>query len=122
MYRLWADLPGNCSPGGADVRRYHRLRSLRPGMLLFDGDFGLANVDIQLGLMAEKDLGTVISGKSTLNQAIQHNPDTKFDVLAGRSGSGSLANVPLGRLQILGDDLKIASSSYDKVILRNNFV
>ncbi len=95
----------------------HALARENQRVLLFDGDFGLANIDIQLGLMADKDLGTVISGKATLNQAIHHHADTKFDILAGRSGSGSLANVPLGRLQVLGDDLKITSASYDKVIL-----
>ena len=38
-------------------------------VLLFDGDLGLANVDIQLGLMPKYDLGAVISGKVALNQA-----------------------------------------------------
>ena len=30
--------------------------------LLFDGDLGLANVDVQLALMPKNDLGAVISG------------------------------------------------------------
>ena len=30
-------------------------------VLLFDGDLGLANVDIQLGLAPEKDLGGVMA-------------------------------------------------------------
>ena len=34
--------------------------------LLFDGDLGLANVDIQLGLMPKHDLAGVIAGKLTL--------------------------------------------------------
>ena len=36
-------------------------------VLLFDGDLGLANVDIQLGLMPEKDLNSVLM-KCTFEQ------------------------------------------------------
>src|SRR3546814_4008284 len=34
--------------------------------LLFDGDLGLANVDIQLGLMPDRDLAAVIGGRLSL--------------------------------------------------------
>jgi flagellar biosynthesis protein FlhG len=85
--------------------------------LLFDGDLGLANVDIQLGLVPKSDLGSVIAGKTTLNQAAAYYPDGGFDVIAGRSGSGSLANIPLSRLQMLADDLLILAGSYDKVVV-----
>ena len=85
--------------------------------LLFDGDLGLANVDIQLGLMPKHDLGNVISGRLTLNQATIHFADAGFDIIAGRSGSGSLASIPTGRLRILSDDLALLAAAYDKVIL-----
>jgi flagellar biosynthesis protein FlhG len=85
--------------------------------LLFDGDLGLANVDIQLGLMPRFDLGSVVAGKMTLNQAIMRYEAGGFDVLAGRSGSGSLANIPPSRLQILADDLALMAQKYDRVIL-----
>src|SRR5690606_35439152 len=54
-------------------------------VLLFDGDLGLANVDIQLGLMPKHDLGGVLSGRLTLNQATVPFEDGKFDIIAGRS-------------------------------------
>lgn len=85
--------------------------------LLFDGDLGLANIDIQLGLMPNHDLGSVIAGKITLNQAVCPYPAGGFDVIAGRSGSGSLANVPISRLQIINDDLRILAGGYDRVIV-----
>ena len=86
-------------------------------VLLFDGDLGLANVDIQLGLMPHYDLGSVVAGKLSLNQAAMHYEQGGFDVIAGRSGSGSLANIPLSRLQILGEDLALMAARYDRVIL-----
>ena len=85
--------------------------------LLFDADLGLANLDIQLGLMPKQDLGGVIAGRLTLNQAVAPFEDGGFDIIAGRSGSGSLANVPASRIQILGDDLSLLAAAYDKVIL-----
>ncbi|MBI4969259.1 MAG: MinD/ParA family protein [Rhodospirillales bacterium] len=85
--------------------------------LLFDGDLGLANVDIQLGLMPKHDLGSVIAGRLTLNQAATAYPEGGFDVIAGRSGSGSLASIPASRLQLLSDDLVLLAGAYDRVVL-----
>ena len=95
----------------------HALSSLRQKTLLFDGDLGLANIDIQLGLMVKDDLGSVIAGAKTLNQIIHHCDKTHFDIIAGRSGSAGLASMPVGRLQILGEDLSLLASNYNKVIL-----
>jgi flagellar biosynthesis protein FlhG len=95
----------------------HALAKAGKRVLLVDGDLGLANLDIQLGLSPKYDLGSVITGRLTLNQAIQAYAEGSFDVIAGRSGSGRLANVPASRLQILGDDLNILSANYDKVVL-----
>jgi len=94
----------------------HALSKEGQRTLLFDGDLGLANLDIQLGLMPKHDLGSVISGRLTLNQSIVPYEDGGFDIIAGRSGGG-LANVTASRLQILGDDLTLLAGSYDKVIL-----
>ncbi|MFM2042607.1 MAG: hypothetical protein RLY86_1183, partial [Pseudomonadota bacterium] len=44
----------------------HALAGLGRKALLFDGDLGLANVDIQLGLMPKRDIGQVVDGAVTL--------------------------------------------------------
>ena len=62
-------------------------------VLLFDGDLGLANIDIQLGIMPERDLGCVISGRCSLAEAAMAFPAGGFSVLPGRSGSGALSNM-----------------------------
>ncbi|MHA1598400.1 MAG: MinD/ParA family protein [Alphaproteobacteria bacterium] len=95
----------------------HALAREKLKTLLFDGDLGLANLDIQLGLMPKHDLGSVIAGRLTLNQAVLPFEDGNFDIVAGRSGSGGLANVPASRLQVLGDDLVLLAAGYDKVII-----
>ena len=83
--------------------------------LLADGDFGLANIDIQLGLTPRTDLGAVLSNRATLAQAIITYTPGGFDILPGRSGSGALSNVPAARLEWLMDVL--CASPYDDLLL-----
>lgn len=85
--------------------------------LLFDGDLGLANVDVQLGLMPNRDLGGVIAGRLTLAQARTTYTAGNFDVIAGRSGGGSLAALAPSRLSVLGADLVELAKSYDHVVM-----
>ena len=86
-------------------------------VLLFDGDIGLANVDVQLGLTPKKDLGSVLTGQVALKEAITQYPAGNFDILAGRSGSTSLATLPPERLRGVGESLKAIASAYDFVII-----
>ena len=95
----------------------HALSKKGQRVLLFDGDLGLANLDIQLGLMPKQDLSNVISGRLTLNQVIDDFPEAGFDIIAGRSGSGGLANIASSRLQMVGDDLALLSANYDTVLM-----
>ncbi|MSO55124.1 MAG: MinD/ParA family protein [Rhodospirillales bacterium] len=95
----------------------HALARRGGRTLLFDADIGLANVDIQLGVTPKHDLGGVLTGRLTLNQAAVTFKETGFDIIAGRSGSGSLANIPASRVQLLSEDLVMLASSYDRVIV-----
>jgi flagellar biosynthesis protein FlhG len=94
-------------------------QSAREGrrVLLFDGDLGLANVDIQLGLMPEHDLGSVITQGLRLEDVILPCPDGGFDVIAGRSGSGSLAALPVATLEAVLAGLRRIARNYDLVLL-----
>ncbi|HEY8610510.1 MAG TPA: AAA family ATPase [Roseomonas sp.] len=64
-------------------------------VLLADGDLGLANVDVQLGLDVRHDLMAVLGGNATLREAAVMQ-EAGFDVLPGRSGSGALAALDPG--------------------------
>ncbi|HLI10706.1 MAG TPA: MinD/ParA family protein [Alphaproteobacteria bacterium] len=95
----------------------HALARAGDRVLLFDGDLGLANVDIQLGLTPERDLGSVIAGRASLAAAAIPVPDVGFDVIAGQSGSTSLAALPREQLRALSEDLAALGERYDRVIL-----
>jgi flagellar biosynthesis protein FlhG len=86
-------------------------------VVLFDGDLGLANVDIQLGLMPDRDIGGVIGGRFKLADAITHYPQGGFDIIAGKSGSGALAAMDQTRLTGLRDELAGLARQYDMVVL-----
>ena len=62
----------------------HALSNSNKNVLLFDGDLGLANVDIQLGLMPKHDLGSVLTGRLPLNKTAIPFNDAGFDIIAGR--------------------------------------
>ncbi|MDH3236281.1 MAG: MinD/ParA family protein [Alphaproteobacteria bacterium] len=85
--------------------------------LLFDGDLGLANVDIQLGLMPDTDLQTVFTGQMALTDAILKHDETGFEIIAGRSGAGGLARLPIERLDALGERLVDLAPAYDHVLI-----
>lgn len=97
----------------------HALSLSRKKVLFFDGDLGLSNIDNQMGLMTTNDLSNAITGMTTLNQIINTVTIDKihFDVIAGRSGSSKLSSMPIGRLQILAEDLSLLASKYNKVLL-----
>ena len=95
----------------------HALAQKGRKVLLFDGDLGLANVDIQLGLMPKRDLGSVLDGEISLKGALMTYEDGGFDILAGRSGSGNLASLSAQRLASLVIDLEALAASYDHVIM-----
>lgn len=86
-------------------------------VLLFDGDLGLANVDVQLGLTPRWDLGSVIAGQVALTDAVTRHPNGGFDILAGQSGSGTLAALAPDRLEQVLATLASQSARYDAVLL-----
>lgn len=85
--------------------------------LLFDGDLGLANIDVQLGISPQTDLSEVIAGRARIEDSVTANVAENLDVIAGSSGTATLATLPQGRLDRLLADLDIVSEGYDRVIL-----
>lgn len=95
----------------------HALTRAGKKVLLFDGDLGLANVDVQLGMMAKRDLNDVFEGNLGLAHIIETHEEGGFDVIAGRSGHGSLAAMPLQRLNDVMQQLRALLPRYDAIII-----
>lgn len=95
----------------------HALAKQGKKVLLFDGDLGLANVDVQLGLTVQRDLNDVIEGHINLAQAVQRYEAGGYDILAGRSGQASLSTLPLQRLNEVLKQLRLLAQNYDAVLI-----
>ncbi len=102
------------------------LAAMHRNVLLFDGDLGLANVDVQLGLAPSHDLGSVIAGRVGLEEAITtyRKPSiggtsggAKFDVLAGKSGSGVLSALTKAEIAGIVRGLKLLSERYAHIVI-----
>jgi flagellar biosynthesis protein FlhG len=83
----------------------HALAQLGRRVMLFDGDFGLANIDIQLGLPPAPGLGAVLAGRLPWAEAAQPLSQG-FAVMAGQSGSGALAGLAAHEMAGIAADLR----------------
>ncbi len=91
-------------------------RSNGHSVLVIDGDFGLANVDVLLGLTPSKTFADVLDGTCTIRDIIQKGP-RGIDLISSGSGISRLAN--LGNLErscILAE-LSRLPQTYDVVII-----
>lgn len=95
----------------------HALARLGRKIALIDGDLGLANVDIQLGLAPSVDLSHFIDQNVALSAVAFRHELTGIDIFAGRSGVGSLASIPTTRLTALGAALARIADSYDRIVI-----
>lgn len=95
----------------------HALAKAGNKVLLFDGDLGLANVDVQLGLMPTKDMSAVVAGKMTLSRVIIPYEEGGFDIIAGQSGAATLSSLPMEKVIEIRDGLIDLAKEYDYVVI-----
>lgn len=95
----------------------HALARLGKKMVLFDGDLGLANVDVQLGLLPRHDLNQVAQGQLMLKNIVSPYAEGGFDILAGQSGTGSLANISSQQLGDVRAQMADLASHYDHLVI-----
>jgi len=85
-------------------------------VLVFDGDYGLANIDVQLGLTPQQDLSDVIEGRCTLEDILTKS-DRGFWVLPGRSGAQSTSLINTLQKHDILKQLRNLSGAFDVVLL-----
>lgn len=95
----------------------HALARQGRRVLLFDGDLGLANVDVQLGLTPSRDVSALLSGQATLDECVLRHEPGGFDILPGRSGSGALAALDPMALERGLSALREAAAHTDLILL-----
>ncbi|MBN1593856.1 MAG: AAA family ATPase [Candidatus Coatesbacteria bacterium] len=73
-------------------------------VMMLDADFGMANLDVVLGLAADKNIRDVIEGQSTIEDIIVEGPKGLRLIPAG-SGIQSLANLTQSQVTALLSDV-----------------
>ncbi len=84
---------------------------------LLDGDVGLANIDVQLGIAPPQDLSDIFTKGKHLRDIAYPYEEGGFDIIPGRSGSGDMAALPDAALETLNNQLQDIAGDYDFVIM-----
>ncbi|MFW6381504.1 MAG: MinD/ParA family protein [Bacillota bacterium] len=84
--------------------------------LLIDADFGMANVDILLGITPQYNLSHILNGKCMLPDAIITGPGS-LDILPGNSGVDNLINMSSVAIKRLLETSSHIEEVYDMVIV-----
>lgn len=92
------------------------LSSMGKEVLLFDGDLGLANLHILMGVSAPYSLSHVLSGEKSIEEVIYKTRDN-LDILPGNTGNADIANLSAARVKGLVEQLEAHSSQYDYLIV-----
>ncbi|MDJ0847862.1 MAG: MinD/ParA family protein [Myxococcota bacterium] len=90
--------------------------SLGARVLLVDGDLGLANVDVLLGLSPEQSLADVLEGRCSLDEALVAGP-RGIHVLPAASARQDLAALDGAPLSGLRELLRRSARDYDLVLI-----
>ncbi len=85
-------------------------------VLLIDGDLGLSNIHLMLGITPPKNLYHFFTGSVSLEEVVVPIEDG-FDFISSGSGIRELVNMPFGRLKTLIQRLQeFAEGRYDWVL------
>lgn len=85
-------------------------------VVVLDGDLGLANVDVVLGLCPRYSLYDVVVGERTLPEVMVEGP-ANLRVIPGGSGIAELANLDGGSRQRLVESLRLAERETEFLII-----
>lgn len=102
------------------VNLAHALSQNKKKVLFFDGDWGTNNIQSFINLNPQYTLGDTVYKQQTINQTITQSEKFGFDVLCGSTDVAGLSTLPIGRLQLLSEDLVLMSKFYDHVVLDIN--
>ena len=95
----------------------HALAQMGRRILLIDGDIGLANVDVQLGLANGDDLGRALLKNRSISASIQTVEGIGLDVLLGQSGSGTMGVLDPRWAERLIVQLQTMNDKYDLIVI-----
>jgi flagellar biosynthesis protein FlhG len=85
-------------------------------VLILDGDLGLANVDVVLGLTARYNIRDVLDGQAALKDIVVQGP-LGIDLIPSGSGISHLTRLSPGQEQRILDEILGVDSAYDLLLI-----
>lgn len=92
------------------------LQDMEEKVLLIDGDMGMANLDILLGLTPRYNLGHIIKGECSYEEALMYGPDN-LSILPGTSGAEDFVNISYEEVIRLLECSSQMEADYDIIII-----
>ena len=91
----------------------HALGLSKQKVLFFDADCGIENVAYQLDIDFNQSYNNMLNGSVTINNMVYRYDKGSFDIIGANSEANILASAPVGRVQVLTQDLFYLSKFYD---------
>ena len=85
---------------------------LNKKVMIFDGDLGLANIDVLMGIRSKSHIQHVISGQKTLSEIIETGPEN-VKIIPGGSGLQKLSNLSEGERLLLLNEFDAIDQNID---------
>jgi flagellar biosynthesis protein FlhG len=85
-------------------------------VLLFDADFGMANVHVFAGVSPKATILDVVDGRATFADILVPGPGGA-QLICGASGVGRLANLDLRVLEVMGRELMRTAANFDVLVI-----
>jgi len=85
-------------------------------VLLLDADFGLANLDVMLGLNAEKNIRDVLLGETSIDDITLQGPEG-IRLIPGGNGIRELANLSQSQVTGLMDQMSGFDQDFDVLLI-----
>ncbi len=93
-----------------------QLSRMGKRVVIFDADFGLANVEVMLGIRPQHTLLDLIHNNMTISQVITQGPNG-IGFISGGSGVSELASLDNASIKLLISELVKLDNMYDIVII-----
>jgi flagellar biosynthesis protein FlhG len=85
---------------------------LNKKVMIFDGDLGLANIDVLMGIRSKSHIQHVISGQKSLSEIIETGPEN-VKIIPGGSGLQKLSNLSEGERLLLLNEFDAIDQNID---------
>lgn len=92
------------------------LRAKKQEVMIFDGDLGLANIDIIYNISPPYNLKHLLDGSKTIDQVLYEGPDGVF-ILPASSGIQELTNLSAENKSALVDQMDSLEGRFDYLLI-----